>query len=359
MSPVPERSPTGMVTCHKCGRQNPAGRFECYNCRQPLAAWPPPGPGLNDSPSQPAEPDPLELSLQESRSENEELRRQIDSMRLELGNLKSAGAKPLHSPSLLAELQDKLKAAEQEVASWASHASGLESKRKAAEETAASLEGKLVNKVKEVEELLKNKAGTKPTSRFKVISGIIALLGSMGGYGTGHYMASPDDSSRVKQLSAELTAAQQQIASGGQTTAAQDQLQTQLKQLQTKLNDALAAQHSAEVSLGQAQASNASLRPLLRARDEQIASLKAQLAPNGVLIWTGNLSGKRTIDITNGEPTFGSLKGALPRRSCKVSTQNSHVKIKTRPSEKNRWSDLSFEVSGNGLIEVRIDWEAL
>jgi hypothetical protein len=68
--------------------------------------------------------------------------------------------------------------------------------------------------------------------------------------------------------------------------------------------------------------------------------------------------GKRKIDIKNGVPDYGTIvSGALPQKQCTVSTPDtSHVQLKTLPASKNQWNRVSFEVSGTGVVQVRINW---
>ena len=311
------------------------------------------------------------------------------------GNPRTTGVDPEHVAALTSSLQ----AAEEKAAGLESHAADLESKWKSAEQKAADLEAKLAE-VRKV-----------ANPRLKYIFGIITFLGSLGGFGAGRYVQPKDDSAaKVNQLMTRVANAQQQI--GDLTSALKsanakaDQVQNQAKadldsanqknsdltthqqqvqqQLQHQLNAAVQKASIAEQNQKQSkvdlEAANNKVKELTTSEQQlqreltnantqktsanqtiaqlnaEIAKLRTQAAPKGSLVWSGNLTGKRTINIKNGVPDFGALSGALPQKPCNVSTQDAHVKIKNRPS-KNHLNDLSFEVSGSGFVQVRIDWE--
>lgn len=375
MGAVPGRGPIATIFCPICGRENAVGRLSCWNCNRPLPASPSNPPhvlGPDGSSLEPEQVDPLQVSLQEAQTENQKLRQQIELMQLEVSKSKAATPAPEHSPSVLATLHDKLKTAEESVATWASHATGLESKWKAAEGKVALLETQLASKVKQFEELLKGSTVPKLKSRFMAISAIVGIVGSLGGLGVGRYLLSPDDSAKVKQLSTELAGAQQRIQQAKSSLdyaiskAAKDQsdLEAQIRsaaeheeQLRSERENAITAQHLAESKLAQAQAATASLNKRVKQRDDEVTGLRAALAPRGTLTWSGNLGSKGTIDITNGVASYGTVDGALPRKPCRISTQDRRVKIKTRPSQRNHWDEVAFDVSSTGFVQVRIDWE--
>jgi len=303
-------------------------------------------------------------------------------------------------PEHVAVLTSSLQTAEEKAAGLQSQAADLESKWKAAEQRAAVLEAKLAE------------VGKVANPRLKYIFGIITFLGSLGGYGAGRYVQPKnvqpknDFVAKVNQLTTQVTNAKQQI---GELTselksanAKADQVQTQAKadldsanqqnsaltahqlQVQHQLKDAAqkasiadqtqkqlrqdldsanrkisgltTSEQQLQRELADANAQKASANQTVAQLNAEIARQHTQSAPKGSLVWSGNLTGKRTINIKNGVPDFGTLSGALPQKPCTVSTQDASVKIKNRPS-KNHLNDLSFEVSGSGLVQVRIAWE--
>lgn len=325
-------------------------------------------------------------------------------------------ANPEHTPEHVAGLTTSLNSAKDEAARQASHAESWKDKWQSAEEKAAALEAKLAAKTQEFEAAIKaaiksnpDKSNTpaKSNSWLKVIFGAITLLGSLGGYGTGRYVQPKSGSGeKVKQLTAQVADDQQQIgklrselkSANEKADQVQNQSKTDLdsvnqktsdltahqQQLQRQLNDAnsqktsiadqlqeekadleaanrkisalTASEQQLQHQLAEANAQKASASEMSGLLNAEMAKLRGQFAPKGALVWSGNLTGKRTIDIKNGIPDFGALSGALPQKLCKISTSDGRVKIKNRPS-KNHLNDLSFDVAGSGLVQVKIDWE--
>jgi len=301
-------------------------------------------------------------------------------------------------PEHVATLTSSLQAAEEKATGLESQAADLESKWKSAEQKASALEAKLAE-VRKVAD-----------PRLKYIFGIITFMGSLGGYGAGRYVQPKNDSAakvnQVNQLMTQVANAKKQISdltsALNSANAKADQVQSQSQadldsanqkssdlttrqqQVQRQLNDAVqkasfadqnqkqlkvdleAANHKInelttseqqlQRELADANTQKTSANQTVAQLNTEIAKLHAQSAPKGSLVWSGNLTGKRTINIKNGVPDFGALSGALPQKPCNVFTPDAHVKIKNRPS-KNHLNDLSFEVSGSGFVQVRIDWE--
>jgi DNA repair exonuclease SbcCD ATPase subunit len=406
MGTIPGQDPGPTIKCMLCGRENPADRPYCYHCKQKLhdPIMDKMRTALNAAQ---AENDQLRQQLEPIQTENQQLREQLGPIQEELASLKAAPVSPPDSSEHVAALTGSLQVAKEKVAELESHAAGWENQWKAAEAKAAELEQKLVDKAKEVEAYFKKNPGTKPIPFLKTLVGAITLLGSLAGYSTGRYVQPRNDQGdRVKQLVAQVADAQQQIgnlkSSLNSANAKADQVQSQSQtdlsdatqkntdlsahqqQLQHQLNDsnqkatvadqnekqlrleldtanhkisALAvSEQQLQHQLTEANAQKASANETVGQLNAEIAKLHAQSAPKGSLIWSGNLTGRRTIEIKNEVPDYGELSGALPQKLCKVSTQDGRVKIKNRPS-KSHLNDLSFEVSGVGLVQVRIDWE--
>jgi hypothetical protein len=104
-----------------------------------------------------------------------------------------------------------------------------------------------------------------------------------------------------------------------------------------------------------------SARTQLNAANAQVAALNAQVAaltkPRGTLTWSGFIMGRRKIEIKDGAANYGAVGGALPGRPCTVVAPDpDHVQLKTLPSANNHWSQLAFEVSGAGNLQVQINW---
>jgi chromosome segregation ATPase len=355
----------------------------------------------------------LREQLEPVQTENQQLREVIEPLKDELANLKATSANPENVAALTTSLQaakDEAATAKDEAATLASHAETLKDRWQSAEAKAAALEANLKAKAKELEDFIKKHSGTNPIPYLKSIVAFITLLGSLAGYGTGRYVQPKGDAGdKVKQLVTQVGDAQRQIEnlrsslnSANDKNAKADQVQNQSQadlnsanqkatelsahqqQLQHQLNEANQKANTAEQNqkqlkqdldtanhkIGTLSASEQQLQHQLTEANTQkaaanqtvmqlnaeIAKLHAQPATKGSLVWSGNLITKHTVEIKNGVPNFGDLNGALPPKLCKVSTQDGRVKIKNRPS-KSHLNDLSFDVSGLGLVQVRIDWE--
>jgi len=402
MGTAPEGNPGPTVKCMICGRENPAERRYCYHCNQKLHD-PIMDKMRTELQAAHDENERLRQLLEPVQTENQQLRQQLEPLRDELGKLKEPSVNPDH----VAELTSSLNAAKEEAARHLSHAEGWKDEWKVAKEKAAEFEAKLAAKTKEFEEFIKKNPGTKQIPYLKSIVAFITLLGSLAGYGTGRYVQPKDDSSgKINELVSQVANAQKLIGDLNSALKAAkdkaDQVQNQSKtdldsanaknsdlsthqqQLQHQLNDAnqkasiadqnqrqlreeldsanrritalTASEQQLEHQVADANAQKATANQSVGQLNAEVTRLRAQVAPKGSLVWSGNLSGKRTINIKNGVPDFGALSGALPQRLCKVSTLDDRVKIKNRPS-KNHLNDLSFDVSGLGLVQVRIDFE--
>ena len=252
-------------------------------------------------------------------------------------------------------------------------------------------------------------AGARHGIGYAVTALVAASLGAGGGYRTGKNASSSVQGqmqqlrtevagtqsalavsqSKTTEATSELTAerqreqqAQQQSDAGrGDLEKSVDQAQRNLvkvtadrdrslKQMQALQAAVAAAQEksreledSTTQRIRQAEAASAQrtqqLTTQLRERDSELASLKKRpVSSSGFLIWTGELKGKKTIDIQNGVPSMGTLStGSLPGKPCTVVPADpSRVKIKGKPAPDNNWNRVSFEVSGNGPTDVRIYW---
>ena len=395
MGTAPEGNPGPTVKCMICGRENPASRLYCFNCKQKLHD---PMMDKMRAALQAAhdENQRLRQQLEPVQNENQQLRQQLGPMQEQLDKLNATSVNPEHVATLTSSLNE----AKEEAAKLLAHVEGWKDK-------AAEFEAKLAAKTKEFEEFIKKNPGTKQIPYLKSIVAFITLLGSLAGYGTGRYVQPKDDSSgKINELVSQVANAQKLIGDLNSALKAAkdkaDQVQNQSKtdldsaneknsdlsthqqQLQHQLNDAnqktsiadqnqrqlreeldsanrritalTASEQQLEHQVADANAQKATANQSVGQLNAEVTRLRAQIAPRGALVWSGNLSGKRTINIKNGVPDFGALSGALPQRLCKVSTLDDRVKIKNRPS-KNHLNDLSFDVSGLGLVQVRIDFE--
>jgi peptidoglycan hydrolase CwlO-like protein len=241
----------------------------------------------------------------------------------------------------------------------------------------------------------------------KMIAGAIALAAVLGGYGAGRYARPKEDANgRLSQLSTQLTNAQAQINSlqssldaankkadqaGTDSKSQVDSANQTINDLTGKLSAREGQQRSVEAKLASAQRDLVATQTQLaeaiakersietganqriqqldadrQSRDSEIATLRGRIAsltskanPHaGFLVWSGTVIGKRKIDIKDGVPDYGSVvTGALPQKPCSVSTPDTaHVQLKTLPASKNQWNRVSFEVSGTGVVQVRINW---
>jgi len=241
----------------------------------------------------------------------------------------------------------------------------------------------------------------------KLIAGAVVLLAVLGGFAAGRTVRPKDDpTGRLSELSTQLADAQAQINSlkssldsankkadqaGSDTKSQVDSASQAITDLTGKLAAREAQQRSTEAKLASAQhdlvatqtqladaiakersietSSNQRVQQLdadKQARDNEISTLRARVAsltskanPHaGFLVWSGTVIGKRKIDIKDGIPDYGNVvSGALPQKPCTVSTPDTaHVQLKTLPASKNQWNRVSFEVSGGGVVQVRINW---
>jgi predicted nucleic acid-binding Zn-ribbon protein len=394
------------VRCSVCGRENNAKYEFCVNC----------GNRLDPDPSPPPPPPPPPPLKPHDPSEIQELRDHISSLQKELEGAKAQASG--HFENLKTTLT-QLKATEAAVVAAASdHAEKL----KATEGKLTETQGKLQEaeeKAKRLEQdavKLAGKVGPWFSARVKTIAGILALIGSLSGYGVGRY-AQPKDDTKANQFAAQVAVAQQEITrlktDSDSATKTWNQVEADLKaqleavnqkggDLTTKLNGQVAQQQQLEAQLTAAQRNLASARTQVSAANtkaqesaEEVVQLKAQqtalnqhskelestlqtreteisrlneriasLTPkpgprSGTLTWSGVIAGKRKIEIKDGMANYGALNGALPRGPCTVVAEDpSHVELKTLPSAKNQWSLLAFQVSGTGNMQVRINWKA-
>ena len=198
----------------------------------------------------------------------------------------------------------------------------------------------------------------------------------------------------------ELDSANAKISDLTKASTAGDGHQQLIKKLQrdlastaAQLTEANGKEHAAEELMAQrlAQqqaASNQRVQQLqteLQMRDNEISTLRGRSAKSptpradpqqcpspsasdhaGCLIWSGTVVGNHRVNIVNikdggvtsSAADYGNVKsGALPGTPCTVATPDpAHVHFKTRPERKNQWSRVSFEVSGTGAVQVRINW---
>jgi hypothetical protein len=329
--------------------------------------------------------------------------------------LKSAEDRAARMESQSADWQEKWKSAEQKAAAFEEQMVAKAKELEAVFQANSAAKTQLESAAKTQ---LESAAKPQSSNRLKIIASIVTLVGGLGGYGAGHYTQPSDDSkTTLSQLSAQVKAAQtqndklqasldsanqkasqlendsklhgdsasQKISELTGTVAARDgqlhlmegklaSAQRDLAASETRLNAATATGHSTDVlaaqRLTQLTTSNQRVQQLesqIQARDGEIATLRARInnlsnsttqQRSGTLTWTGTVAGKRKVDIQNGVPDWGSITGALPRIPCAVSSPD-HVQFKTRPSEKNQWNRVAFEVSGTGeRMQVRITCSA-
>lgn len=399
-------NPPGRVFCRSCRHRLPAARSDEPVVTTPVA---PPVPVQSDAARlQLAQAENQDLknqlqSLQEELGKLKEASKPQDppdavlaDLHTKLNSAEDKGAK-LEAQS--SEWQKKWKSAEDKAASIEQQLSAKVKELEAA-----------FQKHSDAQPLPVSDAKPQSGNRMTIIA---AILAAVGGYGAGRYVQPVDNSSgKVNQLSAQVTSAQDQIGNlkglldaankkaaqiesdskaqvdtltqkvGGLTnslSAREGQLhqaeaklaaaQHDLAANDTRLNTSIAKEHTTDGLAAQRQtqltAANQRILQLekeVRSRDTDIASLRTRLAnapplaPSraGNLVWTGATSGKRKVDIQNGHADWGLASGALPRVPCTVSSPD-NVQFKTRPSEKNQWNRVAFEVSGNGSpMQVRI-----
>jgi predicted nucleic acid-binding Zn-ribbon protein len=405
MSVTQGQTPIRTVKCSNpaCGREIPLGRLFCPFCHYRVR---PANEPVNGEPAaaQPEEAQRLQASLDTAQTENQRLRQELDSVHEELKKVSATSVRPDPSPGLIDEFHTKLKSAEERAAALESQSAQWEKKWKSAEEKAVSFEKQLAAKAVQIEPVI--------SRRVKMIAGMVAVVTGLGGYGAGRYVQPNDNSqARVNQLLSQVAQAQQQIkdlksslasvnnnanqvkndaksqvdsmnqkisdltnrltASNTQRNLMDKNLSASKRDLastQSQLNAAMEKQHSAETALTQQQAQLAASNQRVQQLEAHVKSLDEELAkararppnianPNtSTLIWSGALTGKRRIDIKDGVASYGTIQsGALPGRPCRITTSNGNVQFKTVPGEKNHWNRVVFDVSGTGLVQVRIN----
>jgi chromosome segregation ATPase len=371
-------------------------------------------PDPKEQPAQSEEAQRLQASLQAEQTKNQNLQQQLGAQQSELNRAKSESdthreALDSHR-AILKTAQEKLAALEPQVSEWRQRWNLADQKVKA-------VETNLATKAKDLESALSRTAGSAQWSRrIKVIGGMLTLLGGLGGLGAGRY--TKRDSTRtpnqlpivlaklsqaqkeVKDLTAKLNlaatrenglksqldSANQKIDQFATNSDARDERERaaeskgalakgDLQSVQAKLADAVAKQRSADQTMQklveQLNTSNQRNQQLeaqvkfLRAQPDGRPPnpsnlLKQDIGKGGILLWTGVLSGKHKIDIKDGHPNYGSVRGALPGTPCSVFISDpSHATLKTMPSQKNHWREVSFEVLGAESpqnIQVQITW---
>jgi phage shock protein A len=402
MSITQSPSPLSTIKCANCGREIPALRPFCPYCGRRVR--PRDTPDLNGQPVPSDEVQQLKASLEAAQNENQLLRRQFDSTQEELKQFKTASPKSEPSAGFISELHTKLKSAEERAATLESHSAEWEKKWKSAEEKAALFEKKAVANATAIEPVI--------SRRLKMIAGLVAVVSGLGGYGAGHY-AQPGDNSktRVGQLLNELAQAQRQIgqlkssldsankkadqvtndsksqmdstnqrlgdltnkvtASNAQRSVLERNLASTKRDLasaQTQLEAAVNKERSGQATIEQQQSQLAAANQRVQQLEGNIKSLNDEIArlrarppnianPNAAaLVWSGVLAGKRRIEIKDGVANYGTIRsGALPGKPCRVTTPDPNVQFKTVPAEKNHWNRVAFDVSGTGVIQVRIN----
>jgi len=259
----------------------------------------------------------------------------------------------------------------------------------------------------------------KTPMRGHVIAALIAAIAGLGGGYTAGAHVNSDTGGQLKQAQGEL-AAQKDVASKAnaqitQLTAdltaakqheqemlknsdsARTELQNTVTQLKgalakaskdrdqnlNKVNDlqlALAAARDRErvardsVAQSVREAENASAARILQLnatvtqlqneltaqRNRPTTTGKAVLPGTGYLVWSGELNGKKTVEIRDGVASPGRIvKGSLPGQPCiVVAADPSRVKIKSNPAKDNQWNRLAFETSGsaNQTLNVTFYW---
>jgi predicted nucleic acid-binding Zn-ribbon protein len=401
-----DQSPMPSVNCPSCGRENPAGRPFCKFCGHRIATRPQDEPGLDEKSASLGEAQRLQAALQAAQDENRNLHQQLSSMQEEFNKVKAPNAS---SSRDVEELNAKLKSEEAKSATLESQSARWEKKWRSAEEKLASFEKQMAAKAKEIKATFRPNSDLKsqPNHLLKFIAGALIVMGSLGGYAAGRHLQMKNDSKgTVKQLSTQETNSHEEInnlklsldsankkvnqvdsdsklqadsanqkisdltnkltAREGQQHTIETRLvstQRELASTQAQLVAANTQEHSTEAALNQ---HIQQLEADVRSRDNEISTLRGRVAslsstttPHaGSLIWSGTVVGKRRIEIKGGVADYGTvISGALPRTPCTLTASDpSRVQLKTRPAPKNQWNQVSFDVSGMGVVQARIDW---
>jgi len=308
----------------------------------------------------------------------------VEWLQAELNKVMAAGAKPDRSQEVVAALQTKLESAEgraanleSQAAAWQAHWKSAEEKAERFEEKARSFEAELAAKTRGLEAEFREKARSfeerlvakskqleaavqkNPLARRpSLIAGAILLvMGGLAGYAAGRYMINRKVSDLTNTLAA--TEKQQRLTEDELASAKRD-----LAAVENQLKVEVAKEVSIAQTAGQQAASTQRIQQLqsqITSLNNQIGYLRAHATPvipqAGVLIWSGTLAIRTRIDITNGVPNYGTVKGALPGRPCNLSISDPHVRLMMTPTAGNHWNRVSFEISGPGKFKVYINWE--
>jgi hypothetical protein len=407
MSATPDRTPILTIRCPKCGRENAIGRPLCQFCKQriaePFKGPPIPPPEPPPPPEKTVEAENQRLKTVEAENErlktveaeNERLKQQLASIHEALNRAIAANSRPEPSPGVVAEL---LKSAEERAAKLESLLAAWKTKWELAVQEAESFKKQVLAKSEAIEATFPQNSETKPrpNHRLTLIAGALVIAGILGGYGAGRYFP---PNGRVKQL----TNAQGQIgklkSSLDSATKKADQIEADSKQqldlanqqldlanqnigeltntltargvqqrlierrLASTQGDLASTQTQLKAALTKQQQSTEALMTQMKAQqtasDQHVHQLETDLkaakelaalhkptanpptppsARASSLIWSGAVAGRRRIDTL-----------------CTLTTQDPNVQLKTLSARKDHANGISFEVSGAGNAQVRIN----
>ena len=77
----------------------------------------------------------------------------------------------------------------------------------------------------------------------------------------------------------------------------------------------------------------------------------------GTLHWRGEIHGTELVTIENGHASIGTVTGSLPGVPVLIQPVNNRkVGIASSPGPNNNFQSMVIRVSGNGLLQLNIDW---
>ena len=351
----------------KCvnGHENPEGRQFCQECGARLAA---PAP-VHDDPAV-ARVREMQATLEAAQDENLKLKQQIDALRVDLG-----GVKDLHS---------RVQSAESQAAALQPQLAELHEKWRSAEAKAAEIATQLAAKLNEFEAVTSSPAGGQPRpSRMKTIIGTaLALVGTFGGYGAGHYMAPtagdhpPPNPAVSGSVVSPADFAKQQHEFKKQTEEFTKQTEEWRKKQQAEAKELTKRSQDLDA---RAQATERIVKDRLATSDKAVAPIGrgavavpvGSLAP-GTLVWRGQVwqggdtdRNAASIVVIKSNGTFTSnltgaqISGSLTGSPCTL--QSSQVgadrfNVTGKPAADNGWNQARFTVradkKGDGWVTV-------
>jgi hypothetical protein len=399
------------------GHVNPAGRQFCQICGRRITA--------SDSPPESQQPldevQRLTSLLASSQQENRRLQDEVTALKSDFESAKvNAAAAVPHG--LIAELEAKLKDAEQRATAAEPHILDLKQRWQAAVEKVGSLEGSLAASLRELDvhkaqlasQQKKDDSGgqTGAGRKWIILVTMMTILGGAIGFGVDRVMIPSrseaqtsvsqlktqiaEQQGNIQKLTAQLNSVTQEAAAKAadlsEQTAAREKAETErndaaarVQKLTTQLNTAT---HDAAAKAADLSAETAARKKAEAERNEaaaavrqsqgdanRLASLSARYPgarfpenTHGVLRWEGDIKTDKGVNvvidhgvavIANHDGTSLSVSGdALPGVPVVVQPTSKNVYILEAP-RKDQWNRVVFHIDKKGHASVQLTWTVL